>query len=178
MYRTHPPQPTIERSFTSQREIAAHLRPSAPLILVWNLEPTSSHISSTVRHSIYEPYELGTPQYHRGLWRSMFDVPAYNELFEPPQEASYAWSLGMTEESVSLCGVDSGFRRLVFGACAGGQWSFHLSTFLGTSPLPRRSNQSDLNRLIVSVRAVKRLTPSASRPSLLQILPHREIPLR
>jgi hypothetical protein len=33
----------------------------------------------------------------------MFDVPAYQELFEKPEMTSWGWSLGMTEDQVSVC---------------------------------------------------------------------------
>jgi hypothetical protein len=32
----------------------------------------------------------------------MFDTKAYSELFEPQEETKHSWSLGMTEDSVSL----------------------------------------------------------------------------
>jgi hypothetical protein len=83
-----------------KREIASYLQPGQPLVLIWNLENEHSHVSSHVR-ALFEQHDRGTPQYHKMLWRKMFDTPAYSELFETQQETKHPWSLGMTEDSVS-----------------------------------------------------------------------------
>jgi hypothetical protein len=83
-----------------KREVASYLKPGQPLVLIWNLENEHSHVSSHVR-ALFEQHDRGTPQYHKMLWRKMFDTPAYSELFETQQETKHPWSLGMTEDSVS-----------------------------------------------------------------------------
>lgn len=84
-----------------KREVAAYLKPGQPLILIWNLENEHSHVSSKVR-ALFEQHDKGTPQYHKMLWRQMFDTKAYSELFESQEETKHPWSLGMTEDSVCL----------------------------------------------------------------------------
>ena len=74
------------------------MKPHAPLILVWNQESASDWFG-TLR-TLYEPLDLGSPQYYRMLWRSMFDTAAYHELFEPKEETSVEWDLGMNEDQV------------------------------------------------------------------------------
>ncbi|WVQ80799.1 hypothetical protein IAT38_002905 [Cryptococcus sp. DSM 104549] len=81
------------------REIASYLPPDAPLILIWNLEASLPTWQKTLRDT-YEPFDLGTPQYYRGLWRKMFDTPAYSELFEPQEEWQTSWAVGLTEDGL------------------------------------------------------------------------------
>jgi hypothetical protein len=72
-----------------------------------NLLETQRHIDIHLpgfHHSIralYEPLDLGTPQYYRGWWRKCYDVPAFQEYFEPAEETTSEWSLGITEDQVS-----------------------------------------------------------------------------
>lgn len=89
---------------TPQREIASYLSPTGILAFVWNLESSSSKIQRDLR-ALYEPYDLGSPQYYKMLWRKGFETPAYKELFEPPAESHTEWAWGMTEDSVSGLGV-------------------------------------------------------------------------
>jgi hypothetical protein len=84
-----------------QREISKYLSPQGIFILIWNLESDSPLYQRAIR-DLYEPLDLGTPQYYKGLWRRCFDSIAYKELFEPPEESSSVWSLGITEDQVSV----------------------------------------------------------------------------
>jgi hypothetical protein len=83
-----------------QREIAQYLCPTGTLIFIWNLESSCNLFHASIR-ALYEPYDLGTPQYYKGWWRKGFEVPAYKELFEPPEEGTSEWALGMTEDQAS-----------------------------------------------------------------------------
>jgi SAM-dependent methyltransferase len=81
------------------REAAAYLRPGAPLVLVWNLESNADAWHAALRE-LYQPLDLGSPQYYRMLWRKMFDTAAYKDLFEPAAEAHFPWEMGMDEDQV------------------------------------------------------------------------------
>ncbi|KAK4686483.1 hypothetical protein P7C73_g3647, partial [Tremellales sp. Uapishka_1] len=81
------------------REVAQYLQPNGVLVFIWNLEHKQPGWTTELRE-FYEPYDLGTPQYYRGLWRDTFKVPAYDELFEAPQESTSRWSLPMTEDQL------------------------------------------------------------------------------
>lgn len=50
---------------------------------------------------LYEVHEQGAPQFHRGWWRKFFDVPAYKELFQPPEEKVFEYVLPATNEIVT-----------------------------------------------------------------------------
>ncbi|KAF3917568.1 hypothetical protein AA313_de0203139 [Arthrobotrys entomopaga] len=61
------------------------LRPSAPLILLWNLEDrTLPEIHPWVPkiRDAYEAYEVGTPQYRRMWWKKIFELPEFEEYFD------------------------------------------------------------------------------------------------
>ncbi|GFZ44789.1 hypothetical protein JCM24511_02515 [Saitozyma sp. JCM 24511] len=81
------------------REIASYLSPTGILAFVWNLESSSAKLQTDLR-ALYEPYDLGSPQYYKMLWRKGFEVEAYKELFEPPAESHTEWAWGMTEDSL------------------------------------------------------------------------------
>lgn len=81
------------------REIAAYLKPGAPLIFIWNLEVNDDEWHKQLRET-YQPLDLGSPQYYRMRWKAMFDTKAYSELFQPAQESHLPWSMGMTEDSL------------------------------------------------------------------------------
>ncbi|KAK8844700.1 hypothetical protein IAR55_006549 [Kwoniella newhampshirensis] len=81
------------------REIASYLPPSHPLILIWNLESYTPSWQAAIREA-YQPYDLGTPQYYKGLWRDMFETVAYKELFEDKEEWKTEWSVGITEDQL------------------------------------------------------------------------------
>ncbi|BEJ16962.1 hypothetical protein CspHIS471_0603630 [Cutaneotrichosporon sp. HIS471] len=80
-------------------EIAAYLKPGAPLILVWNLESDSDGFHKSLRET-YQPHDRGSPQYYRMLWRSMYETTAYKDLYSPKQELHFPWEMGMTEDQV------------------------------------------------------------------------------
>lgn len=88
--------PDHEKALT---EIASALKPGAPLVLIWNLESNEDAWNHKLRE-YYQAYDLGTPQYYRGLWRAMFDSKAYKELFQPAEEKQFSWTIGMTEDQV------------------------------------------------------------------------------
>ncbi|WVR03154.1 hypothetical protein IAU60_000144 [Kwoniella sp. DSM 27419] len=81
------------------REIASYLPPGSPLILIWNLEGSTPAYQAAIR-AAYEPYNLGTPQYYKGLWRAMFDTKAYKEMFEEKEEWSTEWTKETTADQL------------------------------------------------------------------------------
>ncbi|TYJ57519.1 hypothetical protein B9479_001837 [Cryptococcus floricola] len=81
------------------REIASFLPPGAPLILIWNLESQSPNWQGLLRET-YEAFDLDSPQYYKGLWRKMFENPAYGELFEAQEEKQVGWSAEITEQGL------------------------------------------------------------------------------
>ena len=45
--------------------------------------------------------DLGPPQYYRMLWRDIFELEEYHDLFGGvKEEGSCEWSMGMTEDQV------------------------------------------------------------------------------
>ena len=52
---------------------------------------------------LYEPLDLGSPQYYTSRWREVFDVPAYGELYDKVEESTSQWSKTMTEDQVGVC---------------------------------------------------------------------------
>ncbi|BEI86126.1 hypothetical protein CcaverHIS002_0604130 [Cutaneotrichosporon cavernicola] len=88
--------PDHEKALT---EIADYLKPGAPLILIWNLESDSAGLHKSLRET-YQPYDQGSPQYYRMLWRSMYETTAYKRLYSPKQEVHFPWEMGMTEDQV------------------------------------------------------------------------------
>lgn len=84
-----------------QREIASYLSPGGALVLIWNLESDATTWDKDVR-THYERYSGTTPQYFKGWWRRCFEVDAYGELYEPAEEKSVAWEVGMTEDEVGV----------------------------------------------------------------------------
>jgi SAM-dependent methyltransferase len=81
------------------REIASYLRPDTPLFLVWNLEFNADPWHRRIR-DLYQPLDLGSPQYYRGLWKAMFDTNAYKELYEPVHDEHLPWDMGMNEDQL------------------------------------------------------------------------------
>lgn len=81
------------------REIAAYLPPNAPLILIWNLEANDPQWQAELREA-YQRYDLGSPQYYKGLWRKMFETPAYKELFDSSEQHTVPWYVGITEDGI------------------------------------------------------------------------------
>ncbi|WVO16072.1 hypothetical protein L204_103737 [Cryptococcus depauperatus] len=79
------------------REITSYLPSGALFILIWNLESNCPTWQGDLRNT-YQPYDLGTPQYYKGLWRSMFDTNAYKELFHKQEEHKISWSMGITDQ--------------------------------------------------------------------------------
>ena len=70
------------------------------LVLIWNLESNETDWNKDIRKH-YQQHDRGTPQYYKGWWRKCFEVEAYAELFEKPEEKSSPWKVGMTEDQVS-----------------------------------------------------------------------------
>lgn len=89
----------MDSGLTGQTEIASYLKPGAPLILIWNLESGEEGWHKRLRE-VYQPHDLGSPQYYRKLWRAMFDTKAYKELYSPAEETSFPWEMGMNEDQV------------------------------------------------------------------------------
>ncbi len=66
---------------------------------MWNLESDGDGFHKRLRET-YQPHDLGSPQYYRGLWRAMFDTKAYKDLYSPKEEHQFPWEMGMTEDQV------------------------------------------------------------------------------
>jgi len=49
---------------------------------------------------LIEMHERGTPQFRHMLWRKTFDIQAYQNLFQSPEEKTWEYSLEATEQSV------------------------------------------------------------------------------
>lgn len=83
------------------REFAKYLSPDGVLVFLWNLESAEKPFIKRARE-LFEPYDLGTPQYYRGLWRRCFDDPAYKELFQESakEEETFGWERGITDQGV------------------------------------------------------------------------------
>jgi hypothetical protein len=47
-----------------------------------------------------ETYEQGSPQFRLGLWRQAFDTPSYQQLFRPPVENVWPYTLEGTADLV------------------------------------------------------------------------------
>jgi len=88
--------PDYEAAMT---EIARYLAPGCPLVLVWNLEANTDEWHQSLR-DLYQPLDLGSPQYYRGLWRKMFDTQAYKTLFDPVEEDHFPWDMPCTEDQL------------------------------------------------------------------------------
>jgi len=96
-----PDYPVESQADLPQREIAKYLKPSAPLIFIWNIESNDPGWYASIR-ALLERHDLGTPQYYRQWWRKCFEVPEFEEYFGGKEEGSSEWSLGMTEDQVGL----------------------------------------------------------------------------
>ena len=86
-------------------------------MLIWNIESNEPGWYQSVR-DLYQPLDLGTPQYYRGWWRKCFEVEACHELYEPPEQGTSEWTIGMTEDQVGFSWVDlggQGNRELMIG---------------------------------------------------------------
>lgn len=81
------------------REILDYLAPDGVLVLTWNIESNDPGYYRALRE-LYQPLDLGSPQYYRMLWRKMFDVDVYKASFEPPEETQVRWSVEMDEDKL------------------------------------------------------------------------------
>lgn len=62
-------------------EVAKSLRPGGVLALLWNIEDRHGAQWVARLRAMYEQYEGGAPQYHRGTWKAMYDQEAI-QLFD------------------------------------------------------------------------------------------------
>ncbi|KAJ7109424.1 S-adenosyl-L-methionine-dependent methyltransferase [Mycena epipterygia] len=84
----------------ASEEFGRILKPDGVLAFIWNLEARdSAKWVAQVRDRI-EAHEQNAPQYRLGLWRQAFDTPAYQKVFEPPQEQTWSIPLPATQEIV------------------------------------------------------------------------------
>lgn len=49
---------------------------------------------------VYEQHENGTPQFRLNLWRATFSTDSYKELFVPPEETVWEYTLEGTRDIV------------------------------------------------------------------------------
>lgn len=68
-------------------------------MLLWNLESDGDAWHRSLR-ALYEPLDLGSPQYYRGLWRALYDTHAYAALFEDADTRQFPWHVGMAEDAI------------------------------------------------------------------------------
>ncbi|EJU05499.1 S-adenosyl-L-methionine-dependent methyltransferase [Dacryopinax primogenitus] len=80
-------------------EIHRILRPTGLLALIWNLEDRDTAWVGQLRDA-YEPFELGTPQFRLGLWRTTFQCEAYKKWFESEKEGDVDHLVPTTREGV------------------------------------------------------------------------------
>ncbi|KAL5511249.1 hypothetical protein ACEPAH_4464 [Sanghuangporus vaninii] len=81
-------------------EFARVLKPDGVAVLIWNLEDRERAQWVAQLRDSYEQYELGSPQFHLGLWRKVFTVPSYDKFFQPGEETTLSRVIPATEESV------------------------------------------------------------------------------
>ncbi|ORZ00960.1 S-adenosyl-L-methionine-dependent methyltransferase [Syncephalastrum racemosum] len=67
----------------SLREIHRVLKPNGYLILIWNMESRSSPWVAKLR-DVYELYDGNAPQYRKGKWKDVFEIPETAELYRVP----------------------------------------------------------------------------------------------
>jgi hypothetical protein len=80
--------------------VASYLSPNGVFILIWNLECEATQWNKDLRQ-YYQAHDRGTPQFYKGWWRRGFETEAYKELFQPQEEKTVSWEVGMTEDQVS-----------------------------------------------------------------------------
>ncbi|KZT52479.1 S-adenosyl-L-methionine-dependent methyltransferase [Calocera cornea HHB12733] len=81
-------------------EIHRVLRPSGVLALIWNLEDRDGAAWVAQLRDTYEPFELGTPQFRLGLWRTTFEAEAYARWFAKEREDEVEHIVPTTREGV------------------------------------------------------------------------------
>jgi ubiquinone/menaquinone biosynthesis C-methylase UbiE len=72
-------------SIEALREIRRVLRPGCALVLVWNMESRRAPWVAALRE-VYEAYDHGIPQYRRGTWKNVFELPEARALFPGPMQ--------------------------------------------------------------------------------------------
>jgi len=72
-------------------EFARVLKPGGTAAFIWNLEDLETPWVAEIRN-LYEPYDIGTPQFRLGLWRKMYEVPSF-KLFKEHKEQEVTWVL-------------------------------------------------------------------------------------
>ncbi|RXK34966.1 hypothetical protein M231_07780 [Tremella mesenterica] len=86
--------PDHEKALT---EILDYLKPDGVLIFVWNIESNELGWFRSLRE-LYEPLDLGSPQYYRGLWRQTFEAETYKNGLQPPEMGTSEWEMVMDED--------------------------------------------------------------------------------
>ncbi|KAI5123364.1 hypothetical protein M0805_001785 [Coniferiporia weirii] len=82
------------------QEFARVLKPEGAIVLVWNLEDRERARWVDQLRDVYEKFELNTPQFRLGLWRKVFDVPAYTKFFHPYEDTTFYHNITGTSDSV------------------------------------------------------------------------------
>ncbi|KAF7976706.1 hypothetical protein HWV62_5869 [Athelia sp. TMB] len=82
-------------------EFARVLKPGGVLALIWNLEDRGVAAWVGQQRDVIEAHEAGSPQFRLGLWRALFDQPAYRARFGEHREETWAYTLPGTLEIVT-----------------------------------------------------------------------------
>ncbi|KAG6851016.1 hypothetical protein H0H93_004503 [Arthromyces matolae] len=79
-------------------EFARILRQKGSVVMIWNLEDRDrARWVAEIRDRI-ERHEQGSPQFRLGLWRQVFETPAYGKFFNPPMEKIWSFGIPTTVE--------------------------------------------------------------------------------
>ncbi|KAI0273766.1 S-adenosyl-L-methionine-dependent methyltransferase [Gloeopeniophorella convolvens] len=74
-------------------EFSRILKPGGIAVLIWNLEDRDGGAWVAQLRDLYEQFEQGTPQFRLGLWRALYETQPYQNLFQPPKEQTWSYSL-------------------------------------------------------------------------------------
>lgn len=81
--------------------MAKYLAPEGILVFIWNIESNKTEWQARVRE-LYQPYDKGTPQYWKGLWREGYKTSAFKKNFQEPEEKDVIWYKTVEDQTVCL----------------------------------------------------------------------------
>lgn len=79
--------------------MAKYLSPTGVLVFIWNLESEQVEWQRQVRE-LYQPFDKGTPQYWKGLWKEGFKTEAFKQNFEAPEDQQVSWYRAVDDQKV------------------------------------------------------------------------------
>ncbi|KAK0503464.1 S-adenosyl-L-methionine-dependent methyltransferase [Armillaria luteobubalina] len=75
-------------------ELARILKPTGVVVLIWNFaDRKAARWVDQLRGQVEQHEPPGTPQHRHGLWRKLFDTDPYKNVFEPPVDKNWAYTL-------------------------------------------------------------------------------------